>query len=269
MSLKKENMIKKYFFIKNFCPSIVIPARLNSTRLPRKMLIKIGNYTLLGHLLKNFDRLIYFNNKRVLVYCLTDSEEIVDEIKKFKNIIPILTPDYLKSGTERIIYSLNNISGNFVVNVQGDEPLVKWDYIESFLNWVLKFKSDVIKSSIFTLGKIINSEEIYNNPNNVKAIVNKINEALYFSRAPIPYYRDKNSFELTLHYGIYGYSKKTLLRYSKMEESSLENAEKLEQLKFLDNGGKIYLKHVDFDLVGIDTEKDIERLKKYINIDIN
>lgn len=247
-------------------PSIVIPARLNSQRLPRKMLYKIGDYTLLGLLLRNFNFEIFYNEKKINVYCLTDSEEIIDEIKKFKYINPIMTPDTLNSGTERIIYSLDKIVGDFIVNVQGDEPLVRWDYVKDFLNWISEFDSNIIKDSIFTIGKKVNSREIYNNPNNVKAIVNKKGEALYFSRAGIPFYRGEENFECILHYGIYGYSKETLVNYSKMESSKLENAEKLEQLKFLDNGGKIFLREVDFDLVGIDTEKDIERLKKYINL---
>ncbi|MCX8059264.1 MAG: 3-deoxy-manno-octulosonate cytidylyltransferase [Spirochaetes bacterium] len=247
-------------------PSIVIPARLNSQRLERKMLYKIGNSTLIGLLLKNFDRDIYYNNSKINVYCLTDSYEIIEEVKKFKKIVPIMTPDTINSGTERIIYSINNclVEGNFFINIQGDEPLVTWEYIEDFINWIFSFDDEKIDSSIFTIGKIFDSKEIYLNPNNVKAIVNKKGEALYFSRAGLPFYRSEEKFKCILHYGIYGYSKNTLINYSKMKDSELEKAEKLEQLKFIDNGGKIYLKLVEFDLVGIDTEKDIERLKNYI-----
>ncbi len=234
---------------------IAIPARLESSRLPEKLLQKVcGKYVLeyvVDNLANDFE-----------VNILTDSEKIIAAFADKKCHV-IKTPSDCKSGTERIYSVLDKIDADFIINVQGDEPLMKASYIKDFVQWVKLYSNDIIKKSIFTAGKVVSDIKEYQDINKVKVVRSKSGRALYFSRSPIPFYRDAGFNKCLIHYGIYGYHKDTLKRYYKME-SKLEDYEKLEQLRFLENDGDIYIQEVEFDLIGIDVKKDLENFEQYI-----
>ncbi len=243
---------------------IIIPARLNSSRLPEKVLLEINHKSILERV---FDKCKQVNNSDI--YIATDSNKIYNHCSKFtKNII--LTSKQHESGTDRIAEAIQNIECENVINVQGDEPLINPDLIIQIFNELENNNSNVVSA----IEKITSFDELKNN-NNVKVVINKFNQALYFSRNIIPFERDNNYLNQTekdyfnekhfyKHIGVYGFKKKTLIEYSNFKKSKLESIEKLEQLRFLDNGINIKLVHSKNNSLGIDTIDDFNKVKKII-----
>lgn len=240
--------------------TIVIPAREKSTRLPDKLLIKINGKPIIRWTVENC--LNIKNIDRVVV--ATDSERIKESLKDL-DIDIYLTPNNIKSGSDRIAYVLKFIEDDNIINVQGDEPLVNPEDIEKL--------AEVLKNEeITTLAYPLRNEEDFNNPNIVKVVLDKNNYALYFSRSPIPYPRDikfddliKN-FKVYKHIGIYGYKKDVLYKFAyKLGHSPVEDIEKLEQLRFLYNGYRIKVIEARNETVGIDTEEDLKIFKQLLN----
>ncbi len=198
------------------------------------------------------------NADRVIV--ATDSEEIAS-IFDGSPVEAVLTPSDLKSGSDRVAYVARDIDADRIINVQGDEPLLDPSDIQKVIE-------GLSEADVTTLSYPITDEEDYINPNVVKVVTDKNGYALYFSRSPIPFYRDIdftqmiNGFKnpVKKHIGVYGYRKEVLMDFAyRLEPSDYEQIEKLEQLRLLENGYRIKVLPAEKDSLGIDTEEDFKR----------
>ena len=238
----------------------IIPARFASTRFPGKPLVDIGG--------KSMIQRVYEQVSKVLadVYVATDDQRIFDAVLAFGGRA-IMTSDQHKSGTDRCYEAYSKLSGNFdvVINVQGDEPFIQPEQIETLKDC---FKS--AETEIATLAKRFTEKdgfEALNNPNSPKLVVNKSNEAMYFSRSIIPFRRGAETADwISLntylkHVGIYAYRADVLRQLTQLEQSPLEISESLEQLRWLENGFRIKVGYTDVETVGIDTPEDLEKVK--------
>ena len=238
----------------------IIPARFASTRFPGKPLVDIGG--------KSMIQRVYEQVSKVLadVYVATDDQRIFDAVLAFGGRA-IMTSDQHKSGTDRCYEAYSKLSGNFdvVINVQGDEPFIQPEQIETLKDC---FKST--ETEIATLAKRFTEKdgfEALNNPNSPKLVVNKSNEAMYFSRSIIPFRRGAETADWILlntylkHVGIYAYRADVLRQLTQLEQSPLEISESLEQLRWLENGFRIKVGYTDVETVGIDTPEDLEKVK--------
>jgi 3-deoxy-manno-octulosonate cytidylyltransferase (CMP-KDO synthetase) len=243
---------------------IVIPARLDSSRLPKKVLLDLKGKTVIQRV---YEQCLKVNNIDG-VYIATDSSEIERVCRSFTNHI-ILTKSTHQSGTDRIGEAVAGIDCDIVVNVQGDEPFIDPNLIEELVH---SFDDDQV-SMASAMSKIENIKDLQD-PNVVKVVVDTQNNAIYFSRAPIPFPRDHQEIihsneepikhNFYRHIGIYGYQKDFLAKYTKMDQTNLEKLEKLEQLRVIENGFKIKMIEAASSLTGIDTQEDYEEaLKKY------
>ena len=231
----------------------VIPARLASTRLPRKMLREIGGKPLVGVVYEAVRSWPLLDD----VIVATDSDEIMAVCAKH-GWTARMTSAAHRSGTERV----HEISGQFAadvyLNVQGDEPLTRAEQIATLL--------DVMKDSTVQVGTLMTPAAAVDipNPNAVKVVTDLTGRALYFSRATIPFDRDGNLARYCKHLGFYAYRKAALDRFVTLPESLLEKSERLEQLRFLENGIPIYVGETPHDSVGVDTEEDLQRVIKIL-----
>jgi 3-deoxy-manno-octulosonate cytidylyltransferase (CMP-KDO synthetase) len=226
----------------------IIPARLASTRLPRKMLREIAGKPLVGWVYEAVRSSPLLSD----VIIATDSEEILEACRKHKWNARMTSPTH-RSGTERVHEVSNAIAADVYVNVQGDEPLVRPEQIAALL--------DVMEDPMVQVGTVktpFPPGEI-GNPNAVKVVTAEDGRALYFSRATIPFDRDKTSPRYFKHLGLYAYRKPALDLFVSQPESSLEKSERLEQLRFLENGIAIHVGETPYDSVGVDTEEDLQR----------
>jgi len=228
----------------------IIPARLNSTRLPRKPLMYIHDKPMIQYVYEN--AACSANLSEVIV--ATDNEEIVQCVSDFGGKA-VLTSSNHQSGTDRIAEVVEHLDVDYVINIQGDEPLMSPRAIDS-LAAVLTENQDVSMITLITDLK----EEDYHNPNCVKVVLDKHGYALYFSRSLIPFPRTMGAFRPYKHLGIYGYSKKFLSTLTKLPKTPLEEVESLEQLRALENGYRIKCVHVEEDSIGVDTPEDFERV---------
>lgn len=241
-----------------------IPARYLSTRLPAKPLADICGKTMLQRVWEGTASSKLIDD----IFILTDDQRIFDHCLSF-DATPVMTPTDLKSGTDRILFALNNSNIDFdiVVNVQGDEPMISGDLLDSAISGFVNSGCDV--GTI--IKKIDNYDEIFDT-SVVKVVLNKNNNALYFSRNPIPYLRDIQSEKWAeqskhfKHIGIYIYLGNSLLDFGNLEQSQLEQAEKLEQLRFLANGYSIFCYETEKDLISVDTEQDLEKVRKLFSL---
>jgi 3-deoxy-manno-octulosonate cytidylyltransferase (CMP-KDO synthetase) len=188
----------------------------------------------------------------------TDSEAIAACCQDFQ--IPVMmTSSSHRSGTDRLIEAARHEPGDIYINIQGDEPMVTRGHIELLLQPFRKESS----TAVTTLKVAISAEEA-ENPNNVKVVADAASHALYFSRCPIPYDRDGSApVRYFKHLGLYGYSRAALEAFSGLRPSRLEVAEKLEQLRFLENGIPITLAETHDDTLGVDTEDDLKRVEEF------
>ncbi|WP_047381275.1 MULTISPECIES: 3-deoxy-manno-octulosonate cytidylyltransferase [unclassified Cetobacterium] len=233
----------------------VIPARYESTRLPRKPLKDICGHTMIEWVYK---RAMKSNLDRVVV--ATDSQEVFDVVKNFGGDVIMTDTNHL-NGTSRIAEVCDKITDyDVVINIQGDEPLIEADMINSLIE-VFKQENDL---KMATLKHKLNKKEDIENPNFVKVITDKKDYAIYFSRSVIPYPRNENLDIYFKHVGIYGYKREFVLEYSKLESTPLENSESLEQLRVLENGYRIKVLETPYEIIGVDTAEELERVRKYI-----
>jgi len=245
---------------------IVIPARLNSSRLPNKVLLDLKGKTVLQRVFEQCLKVI-----NVKIYIATDSELIREKSLAFTQNV-IMTKSTHESGTERVVEAVSNIDCNIVVNVQGDEPFINPRLIENLFDSLEN--ETVLMASV--MERITEKEELINS-NSVKVITDDNQDALYFSRSVIPFIRDgietildkngkiSSDYNFYRHVGIYGYKKSFLTGYSKMNESALEKLEKLEQLRVLENGVKIKMIKTNYKSLGIDTIEDYNKALNSIN----
>lgn len=238
----------------------IIPARYASTRFPGKPLALLGGKPVIQH--------VYEKVAAVLeaAYVATDDERIYDVVKSFGGQV-VMTRTGHKSGTDRIEEAIEKIGGEWdvVVNVQGDEPFVAKSQLDTICHCF-----DDPTTQIATLGKPFESMEAVQNPNSPKIVVDNMGFAMYFSRSVIPYVRGKEKSSWLTHYpflkhlGIYAYRKDVLRQVTQLPQSSLEIAESLEQLRWLQNGFKIKVGTTDVETVGIDTPQDLERAEEFL-----
>jgi 3-deoxy-manno-octulosonate cytidylyltransferase (CMP-KDO synthetase) len=231
----------------------VIPARLASTRLPRKMLRQIAGQTLLGRVYEGVRSSPLLSD----VIVATDSDEIMQVCRQHGWNVRMTSPTH-RSGTERVREISDSVAADVYLNIQGDEPLTRTEHIAALL---LLMKDPNIQ--VGTLKTAASSEDI-NNPNAVKVVTDAAGKALYFSRATIPYDRDGGNPGYFKHLGFYAYRKAALDRFCALPESRLEHSERLEQLRFLENGISIHVAETPYDTVGVDTEEDLRRVEKIL-----
>jgi 3-deoxy-manno-octulosonate cytidylyltransferase (CMP-KDO synthetase) len=228
----------------------VIPARLASTRLPRKLLREIAGEPLLARVYQGVRRCASLDQ----VVVATDSDEILRFCRQ-RGFASRMTSEAHRSGTERVHEISTVIPADLYLNVQGDEPLTRPEHIESLLQ--------VMRGHGVEVGtlKTPAAEIDINNPSAVKVVTDATGRALYFSRATIPFDRDAAKPQYYKHLGFYGYRKSALDKFVRWPESSLERSERLEQLRFLENGVSIFVGETPFDTVGVDTEEDLQRVE--------
>ena len=237
--------------------SVVIPARLASTRLPRKVLADLGGKPVLRHVWERAARM----RRATEVLVATDSEEVAEVVAGWGGQF-VLTSPACRSGTERIASMLQGLRGEFILNVQGDEP-----FIDPVLLDALADRFAAAGGDLVTPVYPIREAATLANPAVVKVVRGADGRALYFSRAAIPYMRGVPVEQWVErgrywgHLGVYGYSRAALARYSALPESALEAAESLEQLRFLEAGFCIQTVETDYHAVAIDTPEDLERAR--------
>jgi 3-deoxy-manno-octulosonate cytidylyltransferase (CMP-KDO synthetase) len=227
----------------------VIPARLASTRMPRKMLREIAGKPLIGIVYEAVRSSPLLSD----VIVATDSEEIHKVCDRYGWKAEMTSPAH-RSGTERVHEVSNRESADFYINVQGDEPLTRPEHIATLLQVMQNPEAQV--GTLMTPAAEIDIP----NPNAVKVVTDLNGRALYFSRATIPFDRDGTRPRYFKHLGFYAYRKAALDRFVTLAESSLEKSERLEQLRFLENGISIYAGETPYDSVGVDTEEDLLRV---------
>jgi 3-deoxy-manno-octulosonate cytidylyltransferase (CMP-KDO synthetase) len=231
----------------------VIPARLASTRLPRKMLREIAGRPLIGVVYEA----VRSSPLLAEVIVATDSEEILQVCAKHGWKAKITSSAH-RSGTERVHEISDLVAGDIYINVQGDEPLTRPEHIAVLLS--VMGNPDVAVGTVMTPM----ADADIPNPNAVKVVTDVTGHALYFSRATIPFDRDGRRPGYYKHLGLYAYRKPALDRFVALPESLLEKSERLEQLRFLENGIPIFVGETPYDTVGVDTEDDLQRVMKIL-----
>jgi 3-deoxy-manno-octulosonate cytidylyltransferase (CMP-KDO synthetase) len=233
----------------------VIPARLQSTRLPRKVLREIGGKPLLVHVFEAAQRAPDLAHLLVA----TDSDEVVSACAKF-GIPALMTSAEHPSGTDRIWEVAQSRPADVYVNIQGDEPLITPEHIRLLVG-PFRERPD---TAVTTL-KIRLAPEEESNPNVNKVVCGVDGRALYFSKYPIPYDRDGLGVVRYKHQGFYAYRKAALDAFHRLPPSALELTEKLEQLRFLENGIAIVVVETDVPTIGVDTEADLQAVEALLS----
>jgi 3-deoxy-manno-octulosonate cytidylyltransferase (CMP-KDO synthetase) len=240
----------------------IIPARYASTRFPGKPLADIFGKTMIQR--------VYEGASEILsdIVVATDDQRIFDAVKNFGGNV-VMTSENHNSGTDRCFEAYEKLQKNFdvIINIQGDEPEIQAGQIKLLQNCFIDKKTEIA-----SLVKKITKEDGENslsNPNHVKAVIDKNNYALYFSRSVIPHFRNlADESEQIMrhtyykHIGLYAYKSDILAEITKLPPSSLEKTESLEQLRWLENGYKIKIAVTDIESIGIDTPEDLEQLMK-------
>ena len=235
----------------------VIPARFSSSRFPGKALAIIAGKPMIQHVFERASRARYLSGHSGVIVA-TDDERIARAARSFGAPVRMTRADHA-SGTDRVAEVASATQAEVIVNIQGDEPLIDPDVIDAA---VLALLDDPAFSMATMMKKIEDPEEIAN-PNVVKVVTDLHGRAVYFSRSPIPYARESGSPEhLTRfkHIGLYVYRRDLLLSYSDLPVGPLETAERLEQLRALENGHSIRVVETEYDSLGVDTPEDLERV---------
>ena len=232
-----------------------IPARLNSSRLPKKLLRDICGKTLITRTYEATVNSNLFDD----VLVITNSSEIIAELERSK-VKYIFDDQNYQTGTDRIAGVASKIEADIIINVQGDEPFINSNTIESILNTFKHDKENNIK--IVSVMTPIKDDQELKNPNNVKVFTDMSNNAIYFSRHPIPFKIDLNISKAHKHVGIYAFRKKSLIEFAKLNVGELESSEKIEALRLIENDIKIKMINSNDTFIGIDTEEDIQKAIK-------
>jgi 3-deoxy-manno-octulosonate cytidylyltransferase (CMP-KDO synthetase) len=235
---------------------IIIPARLSSSRLPKKVLAPIGNIPMVIKTAQTAQKVDD-------VVIATDSTEVMEVAKKY-NIKAVMTSKNHKSGTDRI-KEASDILGlkkdEIIINLQADEPFIEQKILEDVKNTLKKIENrDFVMVSCYKQIDELSAED----PNLVKVVTDKEENAIYFSRSKIPYNRDNSIYSYKGHIGIYGFNKKSLDKFCEIS-ANIEDVEKLEQLRVLYYGYKIKMIKVKTDSFGIDTIEDLEKARQSVN----
>ena len=237
----------------------IIPARLESTRLPKKVLADIGGSSMLQRVYQVAVTSLLFEQ----VIVATDSELVMDHCIK-NNMRSMTTSVAHQSGTDRIAEVAEMVDSDIIINMQADEPFLENSNLIALVE--LMKREEV---TIGTLAKKIETTESLLDYNSVKLVKDRNNKVLYFSRQAIPAQRDEpyrnwlKNESYYHHLGLYGFKKETLIQITKLDQSKLELAEKLEQLRWIENGHDVYVSIVKSESFGIDTVEDLERARTY------
>ena len=236
--------------------AIIIPARYGSSRLEGKPLLRANNKPIIQWVWEKASKCLLVD--RVII--ATDDERIFNVCKDFGAEVEMTSTEH-KSGSDRIAeVAERHPEIAYIINLQGDEPLIEQANIELVIKGVLEDE----KADISTLLREIKDEDEAQNPNLVKCVFDVDNYAMYFSRSKIPYERNAGKSKIYGHLGIYGYKREALFKMTKLPQTSYEQAESLEQLRALQNGMKIKVAVVDNIPVGIDTLEDFEKFKRMV-----
>lgn len=233
----------------------VIPSRYASTRLEGKPLKDICGHTMVEWVYKRA-----LKSKLDNVVVATDDERIVNEVKSFGGNVILTRKDHI-NGTSRIAEVCETYTDyDVIVNIQGDEPLIEPDMINSIIDSFIEDSTIPMSTLKYKLTDMAEIE----NPNAVKVVTDKNDFAIYFSRSVIPYPRNLNMDNYYKHVGIYGYKRDFVMEYAKMASTPLELSESLEQLRVLENGYKIKVLETPYKIIGVDTQEELERVREYI-----
>ena len=236
----------------------MIPARFEASRFPGKLMKDLAGKSVILRTYEATKQSNLFND----VYVVTDSDIIFDEIVS-NGGKAIKSKKEHESGSDRIAEAVENLDIDIVVNVQGDEPFTKTKPLANLLE---VFKNDAKKQiDVASLMFKMNDFEEINNPNNVKVVTDEKSFAMYFSRSPIPYPREKSTAVYFKHIGIYAFRKEALLKFTKLPINHLEATEKLENLRFIANGLKVKMIETSEIAIGIDTPEDLEKANAIFN----
>tara|TARA_B110000503_G_scaffold142295_1_gene238620 strand:- start:5783 stop:6520 length:738 start_codon:yes stop_codon:yes gene_type:complete len=231
--------------------AIIIPSRIGSTRLPRKALAKIGEFSLIEHVVRRLKG-VAGNN----LYVATDSKEIA-VLSELSGAIAIMTDEDCATGSDRVFQAFQKILGydkiKYIINIQGDMPFIK----ESIVNKIIYDLKNGVCDIVTSVVKV--GEDVAASSSNVKVAINKLGQAMYFSRSLIPH----GASEFLYHVGIYGFSRDALERFVNLPQGECEKLENLEQLRALEYGMKIGVCLSDDIPISVDTPDDLERAKEY------
>ena len=238
--------------------SALIPARLNSTRLEKKLIKNLGGIPVIVRTYQNICSTKLFDE----VVVVTDSDDIINVLKEY-DIKFLKSKEDHNTGTDRIAEFSKKFKSDIIINVQGDEPFVLKEDLSKIIN---TFKSDFENkiNVISLMTKLISVEEI-NNPNNVKVVVDKNNNSLMFSRSIIPYKRVENNVNYFKHIGIYAFRNSFLNKFKKFKQTNLELTEMIEALRIIEHGYKIHMIEIDHEQISIDTIEDFNKAKSMLN----
>lgn len=237
--------------------AIIIPARYGSSRLEGKPLIEVNGKPIIQWVYEKAQQAKLAD----MIIVATDDERIFNAVKAFGGEVEMTSADH-KCGSDRIREVVEHHPEiSYIVNLQGDEPLIKPESIDAVARNVIEDDN----ADISTLIRVLTKEEEINNPNQVKCVIDTNGYALYFSRSKIPYERNTGAATFYGHLGIYGYKREALLKMTSLPQTPLEKTESLEQLRALENGMKIKTSIVDFVPVGIDTKEDLEKFRQIIS----
>lgn len=238
--------------------SALIPARLNSTRLEKKLIKNLDGIPLIVRTYQNICSTKLFDE----VVVVTDSYEIINVLKEF-DIKFLKSKEDHNTGTDRIAEFSKKFKSDIIINVQGDEPFVLKEDLSKIIN---TFKNDIENkiNVISLMTKLISVEEI-NNPNNVKVVVDKNNNSLMFSRSIIPYKRVENNVNYFKHIGIYAFRNSFLNKFKKFKQTNLELTEMIEALRIIEHGYNIHMIEIDHEQISIDTIDDFNKAKSMLN----
>ena len=235
----------------------VIPARLGSTRLPRKMLLSLAGEPMLAWVYRAARECRQLSQ----VLIATDSDEIM-ELAQSRGFPAVFTPEDCASGTDRVHAVAQSIAADIYVNIQGDEPLLRPEHLDALLAPMLAEGSGV---DVATLATPCPPDQL-DSPHAVKVVLDRRGRALYFSRARIPFDRDgTGAVQVLKHLGIYAYRRETLNRFPGLPTSRLEAVEKLEQLRFLENGIAVQVAITPYDTRGVDTGDDLAAVEALLS----
>ncbi len=241
----------------------IIPSRYASTRLPAKPLVDICGKPMIQRVYEQAQQ----SKLLTTIVVATDDERIESVVKLFGGTVQ-MTPADIQNGSDRIALVAKNYNADIVVNIQGDEPMIDPKLIDQTIQLLMDDTNAVVGTAV---KKISTSQDVFN-PNVVKVTLDKNNYALYFSRSPIPHFRDAKKGDdwfagttFYKHFGIYVYRAEFLQKYTTLKQSPLETAEKLEQLRILENGYNIKCTITEYESLPVDTPEDLEMVIKLIS----
>ena len=234
----------------------ILPARLESSRLPRKALKDICGLPMIVHVFKR----CLLSKKLDEVYVATDSFEIKEVVEKYGGKV-IMTSSKHETGTDRIAEAALELDAEIIVNIQGDEALVDPKYIDRVTN-------ELIENPDINVGILVNSFSKKDSPSDIKVVLNKNNDVMYLSRSDIPSGSRSNNPPMLKAYHIVPFRKKFLLEYAQMDRGSLEKIEFNEYVRILENGERIRAVYVESDAVSVDTPEDLQYVREVMPYDL-